>query len=210
MLVGDLSNESLGVYDNGVLINKLNITDKEKLEIIERNVVARKTAHLYFEPIKGTLDIKHILGIHKFLFESLYPFAGKLREVDSSKPGILFCRPMYIEAYLKDTLKNMKKDILNCKTRDDFVERISYYYSEINIIHPFREGNGRTIREFIREYINFVSQYLPFELNEIDYSKMDKQSFLLATINAAMGNYEELNHTFDKAIVPIYQNQKKL
>lgn len=215
MIVGkNISNETLGVYDNGVLINKFGITNEEEVSKIERNISARRIAFLYLLPVEGKFDIEHLKEIHKFIFGSIYPFAGKIREIDISKPGTLFCRPQYIEEYLVDTLTKLKKDTLKCETKEDFIKLISYYYSEINFIHPFREGNGRALREFIREYINKVSEHLPIGKHYIDYSKMDADNLLKATIESTKGNLENLEKEFEKAILPKmdkkYKNNKNL
>ncbi len=210
MIIGkNISNKALGVYDNGSLINKLEIKDKDELEKIERNVSARRLAYLYLEPVEGKFDIEHLKEIHKFIFSSIYPFAGKIREIDMSKPGTLFCRPEFIETALKETLTKMHKDITKCKTLDDFSKFIAYYYSEINLIHPFREGNGRTLREFIREYINKVTPHLEFGKCKIEYSKMDSKTLLISTIEGSHGNLENLEKVFAEAITPIEKNLKK-
>ena len=172
-----------------VLINKLDIKNEDELHNIEKNIVARKLSFLYLEPLKGDFSKTHLLNIHRFLFESLYDFAGKIRDCDISKKDLdgkstIFCRPFAIEGQLELLLSNMKKDLLNVKSREELIKKISYYYSELNFIHPFREGNGRTIREFIREYIEFLSKNNIIENSVIEYSKMDPNQFLEWTIKS--------------------------
>lgn len=210
MIIGkNISNKSLGVYDDGVLINNFGIKDEKELEKIERNVSARRLAYLYLEPIEGRFDIEHLKEIHKFIFSSLYPFAGQIREIDISKPGTLFCRPAFIESMLKETLTKMHKDITKCKTLDEFAKFIAFYYSEINLIHPFREGNGRTLREFIREYIDKVTPHLEFGKCKIEYSKMDSKILLFSTIEGSHGKLDNLEKVFFNAISPIEKKLKK-
>jgi len=197
-----------------VLINKLDIRDFDELANIEKNIVARKLAFLYLEPINGKFDKTHLLNIHKFLFESLYDFAGKIRDCDIAKNDLngkptIFCRPFAIEEQLNLLLNNMKKDLLIIKDRNDLIKKISHYYCELNYIHPFREGNGRTIREFIREYIEFLSINNIIENSIIEYSRMDKDLFLEGTIRAVMEDTTLLEKEFDKAIVKIDKDKNK-
>ena len=202
MIVGkNISNETLGVYDNGVLINNYEIQNQEELTKIERNVSARRLAFLHLLPIEGKFNSEHLCEIHRFIFSSIYPFAGKIREIDLSKPGALFCLAQYVEEYLFETLKKMKEDIKKCQTKEEFIKLISYYYAEIIIIHPFREGNGRAIREFIREYVEKVSEHLPFEACYVDYSRINGEDLLKATIESNKGYYENLEKQFEKALV---------
>ena len=197
-----------------VLINKLEIKNEDELNNVERNIVARKLSFLYLEPVNGDFSKNHLLKIHKFLFESLYDFAGKIRDCDISKKDLngnstIFCRPFAIEGQLELLLSNMKKDLLNIKSREELIKKISYYYSELNFIHPFREGNGRTIREFIREYIEFLSKNNIIESSVIEYSKMDSNQFLEGTIKAVTSSTDLLEKEFEKAITKIEFNKEK-
>ena len=152
-----------------VLKNKLNITNDIELMDVERNIVARKLSFLYLDPIDGKFDKEHLLNIHKFLFESLYEFSGKIRDCDIAKKDLngkstIFCRPFAIEEQLDLLLTNMKKDMMGIKDRNDLIKKISHYYCELNVVHPFREGNGRTIREFIRQ-LALKNNYLSGDRN---------------------------------------------
>lgn len=140
-------------YDGtDVLINKFNLKDAVQLEEKERKISLLNTIEIYnsirLNQIK--LDLKFYKKIHKVLFNDIYNFAGKFRNIVLIKGNTRFCEPMYIENNLKALFKKLNADkYLENLVINDFVERIAYYYSELNAIHPFREGNGRTNRIFI-------------------------------------------------------------
>lgn len=138
--------------DSDVLVNKFNIHDNKKLEEIERKIVLAKLYELRQNHQIGNFDISHFVGIHKFLFEDIYPFAGLFRNENIAKGNFSFAEWEYIEDELKKLLDKLKEEnYLQNLDRDTFIKRLSYYMAELNVLHPFREGNGRTIREFIRQ-----------------------------------------------------------
>ena len=144
---------SIYCYKNtDVLINKLDIKDNKKLEELERKIVLAKLYELRQNNQIGNFDIKHFIGIHKFLFEDIYPFAGLFRTENIAKGNFSFAEWEYIEEQLEQLLNQLKEEnYLQNLDRDTFIKRLSYYMTELNVLHPFREGNGRTIREFIRQ-----------------------------------------------------------
>ena len=138
--------------DSDVLINKLDIKDNKKLEELERKIVLAKLYELRQNNQIGNFDIEHFVGIHKFLFEDIYPFAGLFRTENIAKGNFSFAEWEYIEDELKKLLNQLKEEnYLQNLDRNTFIKRLSYYMAELNVLHPFREGNGRTIREFIRQ-----------------------------------------------------------
>lgn len=135
-----------------VLINKLNIENEKELMKYEAKITAAKLLDLRQRGITGKFDIKHIIEIHKYLFEDLYSFAGKFRSENIAKGSFRFAGWEYIDIQLVNLLESLKKEnYLQGLDREEFVKRLAYYMSELNVLHPFREGNGRTIREFIRQ-----------------------------------------------------------
>ena len=138
--------------DSDVLVNKFDIHDNKKLEEIERKIVLAKLYELRQNRQIGNFDIAHFVGIHKFLFEDIYPFAGLFRNENIAKGNFSFAEWEYIEDELKKLLDQLKEEnYLQNLDRNTFIKRLSYYMAELNVLHPFREGNGRTIREFIRQ-----------------------------------------------------------
>ena len=138
--------------DSDVLINKFDIRDNKKLEEIERKIVLAKLYELRQNRQIGNFDINHFVGIHKFLFEDIYPFAGLFRTENIAKGNFSFAEWEYIEDELKKLLNQLKEENnLQNLDRETFIKRLCYYMAELNVLPPFREGNGRTIREFIRQ-----------------------------------------------------------
>ena len=138
--------------DSDVLVNNFDIHDNKKLEEIERKIVLAKLYELRQNHQIGNFDITHFVGIHKFLFEDIYPFAGLFRNENIAKGNFSFAEWEYIEDELKKLLDQLKEEnYLQNLDRDTFIKRLSYYMAELNVLHPLREGNGRTIREFIRQ-----------------------------------------------------------
>jgi len=132
-------------------INKFGIKDRELLMKVEADLTNQRLYELYCNPLKGDFSLEHLLKVHEYIFHDLYCFAGKIREENIQKDDTLFCDYLYISKNLSSKLNELKaENFLSSINFKEFIKRISYYYSELNIIHPFREGNGRAIREFIR------------------------------------------------------------
>lgn len=143
-----------------ILINKLDIHDSNKLFELERQIVLAKSYILRQNLKIHTFDKKHFMNIHKFLFEDLYPFAGKFRTENIYKGNFTFANWEYIDEQLTKLLDELKSEnYLQGLNKKDLAKRLSYYLAELNVLHPFREGNGRTIREFIRE-LAYKNHYL--------------------------------------------------
>ena len=121
------------------LENKLGITDSVELSKAEEKISKKKAVELFDKNIFDKLkpgSCEALFAIHKFLFEDIYDFAGKLRDVNISKGNFRFAPVMYLEVSLEN-IEKMPQDSF-----DKIVEK----YVEMNIAHPFREGNGRSMR----------------------------------------------------------------
>lgn len=181
--------------------------DRDKLNQIERNISLEKLTLLYFEPIIGSLDANHLKRIHQFLFDEIYPFAGKYREVDMEKEHFVFRTYKTIPTRIEATLKQMQEEIKNVNSVYAYSYFLATFYNELNVIHPFREGNGRTIREFLREFVLQMNSKTPFEDVELDFSKVDKDNLLLGTKERYLyPSYLEME--FMKALVPLEKNEE--
>ena len=149
------------------LENKLNITDSAELARIEEQISKKNAKKLFddnfFEKLEaGTFN--SLATIHKILFEEIYDFAGKIRTVNISKGDFRFAPIMYLEVALKNI------DKMPQSTVDEIIEK----YVEMNIAHPFREGNGRSTRIWL-------DLILKKELSKVvDWNKIDKEDYLLA------------------------------
>ena len=149
------------------LENKLGIIDSSQLAKEEERISKKKAAEMfqtgYLKSLKaGSVD--SLIQIHRYLFEEIYDFAGKIREVNLAKGNFRFAPVMY----LKEALKNIEK--MPQTTYDEIIEK----YVEMNIAHPFREGNGRSTRIWL-------DLILRKELGKVvDWSQVDKDDYLLA------------------------------
>lgn len=142
---------------SNLLKNKLDIHDSNKLFKVEKQIVLAKLYILRQNNFIGNFDKEHFQNIHKFLFEDIYDFAGKFRKENISKDNFTFASWEYIESELDRILNRLKNEnFLHNLDKSNIANRLAYYLSELNVLHPFREGNGRTIREFIRQlaYVN--------------------------------------------------------
>ena len=147
-------NEDPYVYPGtNVLKNLADIQDFKELETFEASVTYARLRELHEHPLSGFFDTSHLQRIHRYIFQDVYAWAGELRSVDLSKPGeVWFARPEYIKPTLDQLGKKLaEENHLRGLEKDSFVTRGAYYWGEVNAIHPFREGNGRTQREFVRE-----------------------------------------------------------
>jgi len=137
--------------ETNVYINNFNIQSEERLKDIESDLTQNRLLELAKTPIKGKLDKSYLIRLHRYIFQDIYPFAGEIRVEDIWKQSTFFCRSQFIINELDRIFEQLKNEkFLKTYGDDEFVSRLTYYMSEINIIHPFREGNGRVIREFIR------------------------------------------------------------
>ena len=137
--------------DSDVLKSRLDMGEQAELKQAEEELVAVKQLVLLQEPIKGRFTMNHLLRIHRFLFEDVYPFAGHLRREQISKGDTLFYPPDLIERELRRVFQEIhEREMLRETEAQAQLRNLSHVMAELNIIHPFREGNGRSIRELIR------------------------------------------------------------
>lgn len=166
-------------YNNSnVLINKLNIKNFKKLQIYEAKITAAKLLSLRQKGIIGNFDVQHLNAIHTYLFEDIYPFAGKFRNENIAKGVFRFAEWEYIECELNNLLTKLKNEnYLEGISKENLANRLAFYLSELNVLHPYREGNGRTIREFIRE-LALKNKYV------LNLSKVSPKDFLDASMKS--------------------------
>ena len=134
-----------------VLKNKLGIDDDKKLVEAEREITTYKLIELEHNPIPGELNFEYLRKIHRYLFGDIYEWAGENRTIDISR-GDIFCMHELIDVCMNQVMDELKEEgFLNSLDKPAAIKRLAYYIGEMNTIHPFREGNGRTQRAFIRE-----------------------------------------------------------
>ncbi len=150
-----------------VLENKLCITNSAELARAEEKISKMKAIALYESNLVDESEIGKFSGlakIHKFLFEEIYDFAGKIRTVNIAKGNFRFAPVMYLNAALKHI------DDMPQATYDEIIEK----YVEMNVAHPFREGNGRSIRIWLDLILKKELKLV------VDWNKVDKEDYLLA------------------------------
>jgi cell filamentation protein len=177
-----------------VLINKEDLRDQVILSRFENTATTLRGGQLKYEPIYGNFDLKHVQKIHGHLFQDVYPFAGKLRTENIAKGSFSFCSSEYIPSAAKELFSALSREkyLVNLAL-PQFAERAAHYMAEINVLHPFREGNGRTHREFIRS-LALNAGY------ELDWSVCDKNAVLQASIKSVT-NPRDLAGVIQKSIL---------
>ena len=134
-----------------ILRNKAGLQDAELLAAHESRMVLKRMFQLYAESLPGTLDANHLAAIYHALFQDVYFWAGHFRIGEMSIGGRMFCQAEILLSSLTRLLTQLTEEqhLAGLKA-ERFAERAAFYLSELNTIHPFRDGNGRTQREFIR------------------------------------------------------------
>ena len=168
------------------LENKLGITDSAELAREEERISKKKAIELYDKGLLDELEagkFSALAFIHKYLFEEIYDFAGVVRDVNIAKGGFRFAPVMYLDSALEH-VSNMKQS-----TFDEIIEK----YVEMNICHPFREGNGRSTRIWL-------DLILKKELGKvIDWSLVDKEDYLMAMERSPIKDIE-IKHILKNAL----------
>lgn len=180
--------------DSNVLKNKFGITDMDELHEKETSFTAVRTAGLRNSPIRGNFDFKHLLKIHGYMFQDVYEWAGRTRSVDIGK-GNMFCRPMFIASMAADIFTKLKNDnYLVGLSEEEMPKKLAYYLGEINALHPFREGNGRTQREFIKQLASAAG----FDLS---YIHISKEQMIEASIETFDLKYEKMEQLLSHGLL---------
>jgi len=181
------------LYANSqVLKNKLGIRKAATLREAELALTPLRAATIELGPRECGLP--HLCAIHQTLFQDLYTWAGELREMDIYKQDTRFCHFAYIEKEGNALMQALEdEDYLADLPRETLVERLAYYYCELNVLHPFREGNGRAQRIFFEQLVIHAGYV-------IDWSQIDHDTWVAANENAAFGDLTELTAIFNKVV----------
>lgn len=185
-----------------VLINNLGLKNEEELSVAERRITTLMLMDIQTQQLPNPrvfFTPEYYLGLHKKIFGHIYPFAGEIRNENITKGNTPFCRPEYIYSYMKDTLSKLTRMIGKIKDKEDLLDWLAYGYGELNIIHPFREGNGRVAREYLRQAVEIMDEHLGFnyELNLSSVTEKDSNNFMNASIYSAIsGDNSKLKEFF--------------
>ena len=177
-----------------VLINKYGLQDGEALAEIEASVVSVRAAMWEASPEVQTFDFNHYKAIHRYLFSDLYAWAGKTRTINLAKKGTTFCAAKDIEQVAQAIFQRLHQENLFIGLpKSDFAFQLSDFYQRTNELHPFREGNGRTQRVFLSQLCSNAGYRL-------DFSAIDTDLLMIATIQAAQGTDELLRQVLYESI----------
>lgn len=188
--------------NSSVLKNKLNIINEHDLGIAEREISSLRIMEIENEPLKGKLDFKHLKDIHYNIFKDIYEWAGQIRNVNISK-GSVFCYYENIESYADYVFNKLKEENYLINAGNDAIyDGLSFYMSEINAIHPFREGNGRSQRVFM-SYLAKVSGY------ELNFEKITQEKMIELSSLAFNYGHEEYIEMFNEILIPISKQEQK-
>ena len=134
-----------------VLRNRFGLRDTSRLDALENEFSAGRLLELLVRPEPGTYDLNHLARFHHRIFGDVYQWAGEIRTVAIAK-GALFALPEHVQSYASEVFANLCEDrYLTGLGRDEVSERFAFYLGEINALHPFRDGNGRTQRAFLKQ-----------------------------------------------------------
>jgi cell filamentation protein len=170
------------------LRNKLGITDPERLQEAEARIVSVRDVEIARESLPGEYTLDHLQAFHRALFRDVYDWAGKTRTVDISKENARFCAWRFIDDQASAILGRLEGDswLLGLK-RERFLELLATYYGDLNVIHPFREGNGRTLRAFLRQLAAAAGWRLDWSaLNPADNLEASRHNFQTADASRLM------------------------
>lgn len=163
--------------------NLLGIDDLSELQLAEQYVFTVRALQIA-QGVYKIRDFKmdDLCALHKHLFQDIYSFADEVRSVQLTKGNTRFCQFQYIDSYGASILGELALE-KDWNTIEFASEKLAYYKSELNMLHPFREGNGRTLRIFIRELAKTKGY-------DWDFEKMDKEDYMNAMIRATSDSTE--------------------
>ena len=184
---------------SGVLRNKLGLVDQESLDRAEANSVSVRSILLQLNPLKGNFDSEHLRAIHQYLFRDVYEWAGQFRTIPLAKADYVhggqvtkFTPPELIEEQLGKVFGQLADEhFLAGLQRWEFGRKVAALFSELNRIHPFREGNGRAQRQFVRQLAESLGCKLHFEI-------VSKERLIQASILSANGDVAMMERLLDE------------
>lgn len=174
-----------------VLRNKLGLTDADRLEYVERALVVQRAS----EGIpSGHFDLDHLKSIHRQLFQDIYAWAGEVRTVELAKGGQQFQFRHFIETGMTDIHRRLTDaNFLRGLSRKDFAGQAARIIGDVNYVHPFREGNGRT-------QLFYLEQFAEQAVHPLDLTRLDPQRWLEASRRSHMGDYNATSEEIGLAL----------
>ena len=179
-----------------VLRNKLDIHDLEELLRVEKEMSMARYFDLSTQGVTGDFSMGHLCAIHRYLFQDVYEWAGELRWEDISKGTFRFCPVMYMEKTFGDIHRWLEANhfLVGIEDREVMAAKLAYVLGEINVIHPFREGNGRSQRMYMEQLCKNNGNF------EINFSKASNDEMLEASMYAAVCEYEKMTELIARCL----------
>jgi cell filamentation protein len=169
-----------------VLRNNLEIRDLLAPSQAEADSVGLALVALADQPLPGGYDLAHWQAFHRRIFGALYPWAGELRTVQIAKPNALYARPEHIASYAQGIFTRLAQDrYLEGLDRGAFLERLTHYHAEMYAVHPFREGNTRSLRAFLSQLVRQAG-------HQIAWERLDHERSFTANVRSLNGENELL------------------
>jgi cell filamentation protein len=184
---------------NGVLRNKLGLTDGHKLSVAEKRMSALRLADLARKPLHGHLNFDLMQAIHWSIFQDIYDWAGQPRTIDISKDDSRFCHWRFIPTYADEIFAKMQRTV---RDTDDFVALATTAFSDVNALHPFREGNGRTTRALL-DHLGRLHGYA------FNWDKLERHEVVGCSIFSMSDNDEPLRAMLRKIVRPDRQRARR-
>jgi cell filamentation protein len=187
--------EGFYVYPGtGVLRNNLAIHDQQELSRAEADIVRTALAVLSSRPLPGGYDMAHWQAFHRRIFGGLYPWAGELRTIQIAKPNAFYARPEHIAGYAQGIFVELaREDRLKGLGRTAFLERLTHYHAEMYAVHPFREGNTRSLRTFLGQLAGETGHHIAWE-------HLDHEQSFAANVRSLNGQNDQLHKLLEQIV----------
>ncbi len=185
-----------GLYPGtDVFINLLGVRSQPLLDEVETLIVSVRMAEILKEEYEGTFDFEYLKELHHRLFSDIYPYSGTLRDVAVTRKTV-FCLPQFIEGTAEEIFSRLRDErYLRKDEFNEFIDNLAYFMAEVHALHPFVDGNTRTMRIFFQQ----LSHQAGWHINP---SETDDSRLLEADIAALEGDYQPLISLLHLAVEP--------
>ncbi len=182
--------------DSDVYVNFFGIRDQNLLDEVELLIVSVRMAEILAGDRDWTFNFEHLKAIHALLFSDLYPYAGTTRYIPITRRTV-FCLPQYIDRMADEIFSKLREDhYLRDQDHEEFIDNLAYFMAEIHALHPFLDGNTRTMRLFFLQLCHAAGW-------EMNASSTSDSRLLEADIAALEGDYQPLISLLHEVIEPL-------
>jgi cell filamentation protein len=187
---------------SGVFRNRLGLTDRAALAAVEVELTSARMNQLKRRRLPGRYDLEHLRAFHWTIFQDVYPWAGQLRTVLIVKAGASFCLPHQITSTAEEVFGRLAAaDHLRGHDREAFLDGLTVLLAEVNALHPFREGNGRTQRAFLSQLARDAGFRLGWET-------VDRDANIAAARAAADGDLAPMRALLAPVVQPAQRTRR--